>query len=93
LWNLPTKVIQSDYFNLQAKVTPTAERKLLEVTNKRNSNWLYFVQLRTKNFGICQQKQLKLTVFCSAAQRKNLSLIGCLSVQRAVKITEFANTK
>jgi hypothetical protein len=43
--------------------------KNLGIGNKRNSIWLYFSPA-AKTFGICQQMQLKLTVFWSATQRK-----------------------
>jgi hypothetical protein len=46
-----------------------------------------------KDFGIRQQKQLKLTVFCSAAQRKfwNLPTKATQIDSRAAKFFEFAN--
>jgi hypothetical protein len=43
-----------------------AQRKILEFTSKSNSTYLYFVQPRRENFGIYQQNQLDLTVFCTA---------------------------
>jgi hypothetical protein len=42
------------------------QRNFLELRRKA----LYFVLPRSENFGISQQKQLKLTAFCSAVQRK-----------------------
>jgi hypothetical protein len=41
--------------------------QILEFTNKYNSNWRISFCRAAKNLGIYQQKQHKLTVFCSAA--------------------------
>jgi hypothetical protein len=60
--------------------------------NKSNSNRLYFVPPRSEIFGILPTKG-KLTVFCSAEQRKTLDFptkvppIDCL----LRKVLEFAN--
>jgi hypothetical protein len=82
-WNLPTKATQINSilfctafcFAAQRKFWKSTkatqifcsatQRKTSECANKNNSNWPYFGLPR---FGICQQKQLKLTVFCSATR-------------------------
>jgi hypothetical protein len=61
VWNLPTKATQVDCFRCAARIFGIC-----------NSNGQHFVLPRSENLGICQEKQLKFTVFCSAAQRKTL---------------------
>jgi hypothetical protein len=44
------KQLKLTVWNLRTKVTPTAERNLLEFVNKSNSNSLYFIQPRSEKF-------------------------------------------
>jgi hypothetical protein len=53
---------------LGTTVAPTAEQKILEFAA---FDCILFSHA-AKNFGICQQKQLKSTAFCSATHRKSL---------------------
>jgi hypothetical protein len=69
-WNLPTNTTQTDCI-LFCRVA-----KNLGITNRNNaneSNCILFC-CATKIFGIYQQKQQKLNLFCSAAQRKLFDL-------------------
>jgi hypothetical protein len=64
----------SEIANKSILLSPGARRKFLNRDQKSAAQWK-FVQprlfgLRSENFGIYQQKQLKLTAFCSAAQPK-----------------------
>jgi hypothetical protein len=54
---------------------------------------LYFVLPHSEIFGICEQKQLELTVFCSAAREflEFATQIDGILFCRAAKVLEFAN--
>jgi hypothetical protein len=63
------------FWDLQLKLTvfcvfcSAAPQKFRNLSTKATQIGCNLSSLAAKSFGICQQKQLKLIVFCSAAQR------------------------
>jgi hypothetical protein len=85
LWSWCTKGTQIDPF------CPAAQRKILELANKRDSSWPYLSSRAARNFGIGARKGLnQVDHIFPAAQREILELVH---ERDSIKLTIFVQPR